>query len=100
MLLKPQINPFFPNAPFLYPLKTSENRKVFGGQRKGASETNGTSPGNGKKKIFKVSKKRRLGRQTSLLILEIIHLTRTQNFPDQWLRNISFSENFVYLLNE
>ena len=23
------INPFFPNAPFLYPLKTSENRKVF-----------------------------------------------------------------------
>ena len=22
-------NPFFPNAPFLYPLKTSENRKVF-----------------------------------------------------------------------
>ena len=24
-----QINPYFPNAPFLYPLKTSENRKVF-----------------------------------------------------------------------
>ena len=23
------INPFVPNAPFLYPLKTSENRKVF-----------------------------------------------------------------------
>ena len=23
------INPFFPNSPFLYPLKTSENRKVF-----------------------------------------------------------------------
>ena len=23
------INPFIPNAPFLYPLKTSENRKVF-----------------------------------------------------------------------
>ena len=23
-----QINPFVPNAPFLYPLKTSENRKV------------------------------------------------------------------------
>ena len=23
------INPFSPNAPFLYPLKTSENRKVF-----------------------------------------------------------------------
>ena len=22
-------NPFAPNAPFLYPLKTSENRKVF-----------------------------------------------------------------------
>ena len=22
-------NPFFPTAPFLYPLKTSENRKVF-----------------------------------------------------------------------
>ena len=24
-----QINPFVPNAPFFYPLKTSENRKVF-----------------------------------------------------------------------
>ena len=24
-----EINPFVPNAPFLYPLKTSENRKVF-----------------------------------------------------------------------
>ena len=23
------INPFIPNAPFLLPLKTSENRKVF-----------------------------------------------------------------------
>ena len=23
------INPFIPNAPFLYPLKTPENRKVF-----------------------------------------------------------------------
>ena len=23
------INPFVPNAPFLYPLKTSENRKAF-----------------------------------------------------------------------
>ena len=23
------INPFVPNAPFLYPLKTSENRKLF-----------------------------------------------------------------------
>ena len=25
----PAFNPFVPNAPFLYPLKTSENRKVF-----------------------------------------------------------------------
>ena len=25
-----QLNPFVPNAPFLYPLKTSENRKVQG----------------------------------------------------------------------
>ena len=24
-----EINPFIPNAPFLYPMKTSENRKVF-----------------------------------------------------------------------
>ena len=24
-----QINPFVPNAPFLYPLKTSENHKLF-----------------------------------------------------------------------
>ena len=24
-----QLNPFAPNAPFLYPVKTSENRKVF-----------------------------------------------------------------------
>ena len=23
------VNPFVPNAPFLYPLKTSENRKIF-----------------------------------------------------------------------
>ena len=23
------VNPFVPNPPFLYPLKTSENRKVF-----------------------------------------------------------------------
>ena len=23
------VNPFVPNAPFLYPLKTPENRKVF-----------------------------------------------------------------------
>ena len=26
-------NPFIPNAPFLYLLKTSENRKVFSGGR-------------------------------------------------------------------
>ena len=25
-----KLNPFAPNAPFLYPLKTSENRKFFG----------------------------------------------------------------------
>ena len=33
-----QVNPFFPNTPFLYPLKTSENRKVswcFHGVEKG-----------------------------------------------------------------
>ena len=24
-----KLNPFLPNAPFLYPLKTSENLKVF-----------------------------------------------------------------------
>ena len=38
------INPFVPNAPFLYPLKTSENltvSDVFRGSRKGASGTNG-----------------------------------------------------------
>ena len=37
-------NPFVPNAPFLYPLKTSENRKVFWcfhGVEKGTLETNG-----------------------------------------------------------
>ena len=28
-------NPFVPNAPILYPLKTSENRKVFQGVEKG-----------------------------------------------------------------
>ena len=27
--LKSHFNPFFPNALFLYPLKTSENRKIF-----------------------------------------------------------------------
>ena len=27
--IKFQFNPFIPNAPFLYPLKTSENDKVF-----------------------------------------------------------------------
>ena len=26
---KTAFNPFVPNAPFLYPLKTTENRKVF-----------------------------------------------------------------------
>ena len=26
---KVNVNPFVPNAPFLYPLKISENRKVF-----------------------------------------------------------------------
>ena len=38
------LNPFVPNAPFLYPLKTSQNLTVFykfRGQRKGALETNG-----------------------------------------------------------
>ena len=34
-------NPFVPNAPFLYPLKTSENCKVFSEKRKGALGTNG-----------------------------------------------------------
>ena len=28
-LQKTPVNPFVPNAPFLYPLNTSENRKVF-----------------------------------------------------------------------
>ena len=32
-LSKRAFNPFVPNAPFLYPLKTSENRKVFSGGR-------------------------------------------------------------------
>ena len=31
--LSNNINPFVPNAPFLYPMKTSENRKVFCLQR-------------------------------------------------------------------
>ena len=35
------LNPFVSNAPFLFPLKTSENR--FGGYRKGALGTNGLS---------------------------------------------------------
>ena len=38
------INPFVPNAPFLYPLKTSENLRffdVFRGWRKSALGTNG-----------------------------------------------------------
>ena len=38
-----EVNPFVPNAPFLYPLKTSENRKVFDvfrGQRKCALGVN------------------------------------------------------------
>ena len=30
MAVKKYFNPFFPNAPFFYPLETSENRKVFG----------------------------------------------------------------------
>ena len=30
-----KVNPFVPNAPFLYLLKTSENRKVFSGGREG-----------------------------------------------------------------
>ena len=41
------VNPFVPNAPFLYPLKTSENltvflrfSDVFSGHRKGALGTN------------------------------------------------------------
>ena len=29
LFMIPAFNPFVPNAPFLYPLKTSENRKVF-----------------------------------------------------------------------
>ena len=43
------INPFVPNAPFLYHLKTSENRKVvrfsdvFRGQRKDVLATKGLS---------------------------------------------------------
>ena len=40
------INPFIPKTTFLYPFKTSENRKVFWcfqGQRKGALGTNGLS---------------------------------------------------------
>ena len=38
------LNPFIPNAPFLYPLKTSDNRKVywyFPGVGKGVLGTNG-----------------------------------------------------------
>ena len=37
--MKAQFNPFVPNAPFLYPLKTSENLKVscFHGVEKGCS---------------------------------------------------------------
>ena len=40
----PFVNPFVPNAPFLYPLKTSENRKfsyIFRRWKKGALGTNG-----------------------------------------------------------
>ena len=29
MKVRNTFNPFVPNAPFLYPLKASENRKVF-----------------------------------------------------------------------
>ena len=41
---KKQINPFFLNAPFLYPLETSKKLRfsdVFKGQGKGALGTNG-----------------------------------------------------------
>ena len=44
------LNPFVPNAPFLYPLQTSENRKVFRcfqGVEKGALGTNGFNDGLG-----------------------------------------------------
>ena len=30
----------------------------------------------------------------------IIHLVRLQNFPNQGVRNVSFSENFANVLNE
>ena len=42
-LLQYVFNPLVPNAPFLYPLKTSKNLMVLfsGGYRKGALGTNG-----------------------------------------------------------
>ena len=39
-----RINPFVPNAPFLYPMKTPETvnfSNIFKGQKKGALGTNG-----------------------------------------------------------
>ena len=41
LLFKVYINPFIPNAPFLYPLKTLRFSDVFRGKRKGALGTNG-----------------------------------------------------------
>ena len=35
------VNPFVPNAPFLYPLKILRFSDVFRGERKGALQTNG-----------------------------------------------------------
>ena len=41
LLFKVYINPFIPNAPFLYPLKTLRFSDVFRGKRKGALGTSG-----------------------------------------------------------
>ena len=85
------INPFVPNWPFLYPLKTSENRKVFW--------------------CFQEIEKGRIGKEWVKDVLrdrsfitfakcskKLIFLAPWYAF--QGVRNVSFLENFVNVINE
>ena len=76
-----KVNPFVPNVPFLYPLKTSENRKV----ETGALGTNGLIkkiPGKHHKHLSVVSEANLGPYQTSMI--EFVRLLTVNYFSEKF----------------
>ena len=107
-----KVNPFVTNAPFLYPLKISENHKVFScfqGVEKGCIRNKWLNVNLAMVLMLSVWFNSVSNRPTGVIHLvskqifrktDIAYpLIRTHTCASQRVRNVSFSENFAHVLN-